>query len=245
MVQIYDDETLDDLLIKDLKIIQKENAFRFTLDSVLLAHFATVKEKDLIVDLGTGTGIIPLILTTRIKNAHIIGVEIQADIAEMAKRSIVLNQLESAVEILPEDIRNVHKHIQKKVCLVTANPPYWPLGKGEHSPLLGKAIACHELSCVFEDIVSSASKLLNFQGRFAFIHRSERLGEIISLLKQYRLEPRRIRFVHSFVDKPAQHVLIEARKSAPPELKVLPPLIVYQRPACYSEEINKWYGRED
>jgi tRNA1Val (adenine37-N6)-methyltransferase len=245
MVYLKPNETLDDLLINELKIIQKNKGFRFTLDSVLLAHFATIKEGDRVVDLGTGTGIIPLILSTRSSKLNIYGVEIQEEIVEMACRSVRLNGLEDKITIIQADIKELNQYLEGgSYKLVTANPPYWTLNEGKTSSLQTRAFSRHEIKCVLEDVVAGASKLLNHQGRFAIIHRSERLSDIISLMREYKLEPRRVRFIHSFIDKEAQHVLVEARKNAPPDLKVLPPLIVYERPGKYSIEVLRWYGKE-
>ena len=239
------DETIDDLLIDGLKLIQKKEGFRFTLDSVLLAQFATIKPGDRVVDIGTGTGIIPHILSTRAKNVRIVGIEIIEDMVEMADRSVKLNGLADMIEIIAGDIRDIHKRIGGGTAtLVTANPPYWSAGNGKPSIHEGRAMARHELTCTFEDVVSCAAKLLNYQGRFAIIHRAERLLEICRLLREYQLEPRRMQFIHSFRDRPAQHVLLEARRNAAPDLKVLPPLIVYREPGKYTQEILKWYGKE-
>lgn len=241
---IYDDETLDDLLIQGLKLIQKKKGFRFTLDSVLLGHFATVKEGDRAVDLGTGTGVIPFILSTRVKKLHIIGLEIQREMAEMAARSVRLNNLEEVIEVRQGDVREVHKKIGGGVyTLVLSNPPYWTLKEGRPSPENTKALARHEVACDFEDVVAGAGKLLNHQGRFAFIHCAERLPDLFALLRSYELEPRRIRMIHPFLDRPARHVLVEARKGAPAGLAVLPPLIVYEQKGRYTQEILAWYGR--
>jgi len=246
MVILKTDETLDDLLIKGLKLIQKNKGFRFTLDSVLLAHFASVKEGDRIVDLGTGTGVIPLILSTRVNKYRAWGVELQQEIAEMADRSIRMNNLEDAITIYCGDIRDIHRVLGGGTfTLVTANPPYCSPQEGQPSSLESRALARHELACSLEDVVSGASKLLNYQGRFAFIHRAERLPDAFALLRRNQLEPRRLRFIHAFIDKNARHVLVEARKKAAPDLKVLPPLIVYEKPGRYTREILNWYGKED
>jgi tRNA1(Val) A37 N6-methylase TrmN6 len=238
------DETLDDLIINNLQLIQKKKGFRFTLDSVLLAHFAEVKDGDKIVDLGTGTGIIPLILSTRTKDASIIGLEIQEELAQMAERSVRLNKLDNIIKIVQGDIRNIHKIIGGG-CFhhVTVNPPYWPVKDGILSPAESRAIARHELACSLEDVVISASKLLNYQGRLSLVYPVDRLLNLVELLRKFNLEPRRVRFVHSFKDREARHVLLEARKSAPCELKVLPPLIIYEQPGQYTEEILTWYGK--
>lgn len=244
MVELKQDETLDDLLIENLKIIQKKKGFRFTLDSVLLAHFATVKSGDRIVDLGTGTGVIPLLLTTRNKKIRIIAVEIQEELVEMARRSVTLNNLEDKITITRGDIKDIHHHLGGGThTLITANPPYWTVGEGLLSLNRGRAISRHELACNFEDVVKSAGKLLNYQGRFAFIYPSERLLDSFLLLRKYNLEPRRLRFVHSDLARPARYFLLEARKNAPPDLKVLPPLVVYDKNGLYSSEVLEWYGK--
>jgi tRNA1Val (adenine37-N6)-methyltransferase len=239
------DETLDDLIIDKLQLIQKKKGFRFTLDSVLLAHFATLKENDEIVDLGTGTGVIPLILHARAKKTRIIGVEIQEELAEMAERSVKLNGLEDVIQIVKGDLRGIHKLLGGgKFNLVTANPPYWSLCQGKVSSAESRAVSRHELTCTLEDVVASASKLLNYQGRFAVIYPVDNLLNLFVLLRHYHLEPRKIRFIHSFRERSARLLLLEARKSAPAELKVLPPLIIYEKPGQYSAEILSWYGKE-
>lgn len=246
MVTILPDETLDDLIIGNLKLLQKREGFRFNMDSVLLAHFATVKTGDRIVDLGTGTGVIPLLLSTRLKKGQIVGLEIQPEMAEMAGRSVEMNGLQGLVQIMQGDLRETKKKLPGGTyTLVTANPPYGTLGEGLLNPFWGKALARHEVSCSLEDVIACAGNLLNYQGRFAMIHRVERLLGIIDLLKRYRLEPRRLRFIHPLPNKPAGHVLLEARKQGAPDMKVLPPLFVYERAGKYSTEIMNWYQRGD
>lgn len=242
---IKSDETLDDLIINNLQLIQKKKGFRFTLDSVLLAQFATLKEGDKIVDLGTGTGIIPFILSTRLQNIRIVGIEIQEELVEMANRSVTLNNLGKVIEIVQEDMKSVHKVLGGgKFNLVTANPPYWLPRDGKPSPAESRAISRHELACSLEDVAASASKLLNYQGRFAMIFPSNRLLSVFDLLRHYKLEPRRIRFIHSFYDRSARLMLLEARKNAPAELQVLAPLIIYEKLGHYGAEILAWYGKE-
>lgn len=244
--QILPDETLDDLLLQGLRLIQKKKNFRFTLDSVLLAHFATLKEGDKVVDLGTGSAVIPLILSTRIKKACFWGVELQPDLAEMAARSVSLNLLTDRITIIEGDIKDVHRKLGGGIyTLVTSNPPYWSLGKGLLSTELGEALSRHEIACCLEDVVASASKLLNYQGRFAFIYRTAGLADTFNLLRKYKLEIRRIRFIHAFADKPARLVLLEARKQAPADLQVMPPLVVYETQGRYTEEIRQWYAKEE
>lgn len=212
----------------------------------MLSHFATVKTGDKAVDLGTGTGVIPLILSTRIKKANIYGIEIQEELVEMAIRSIQLNNKEEIITIFRGDLQDIHKVIGGGIyTLVTANPPYWSLGEGKVSSVETKALARHEIVCSLESVIACASKLLTYQGRFALIYRAERLLDVFSLLRQYNLEPRHLRFVHPFIDRSAKLVLVEARKSAGLELKALPPLIVYESPGCYTREVLGWYGKEE
>jgi tRNA1Val (adenine37-N6)-methyltransferase len=204
-----------------------------------------LKAGDQIVDLGTGTGIIPFILSARLPNLQIIGVEIQQELVEMAQRSVALNTLEAKIEIVQGDLRGIHKVLGGgKFNLVTVNPPYWSPRDGKPSPAESKAISRHELACSLEDVVVSAGKLLNYQGRFVLIFPSERLLNVFDLLRSHKLEPRRIRFVHSFRDRPARLMLLEARKNAPAELQILAPLIIYEKPGQYGAEILAWYGKE-
>lgn len=244
MVDLKPDETLDDLLIQNLKIIQKKGGVRFTLDSVLLAHFATVKSADNIVDLGTGTGVIPLILSTRSKKLRIRAIEIQEELVEMALRSVKMNALEETIAIIQGDIKDIHYKIGGgSYTLVTANPPYWTMGEGILSSHRDRAMSRHEVACDIEDVVRAAGKLLNYQGRFAFIYPAHRFVDTMLLLRKYSLEPRRLRFVHSDLAKPARHFLLEARKSAAPDLKIMPPLVVYEKEGQYSREVLEWYGK--
>lgn len=246
MIKIQSNETVDDLMIDDIKVIQKNKGFRFTLDSVLLGHFASLKEGDKVADLGTGTGVIPLILTTRVKKIRILGIELQSDMAEMSNRTVLLNHLEEKIEIIQSDIREVpKKRTGESFTLVIVNPPYWSTGQGFISPEKGRALARHQIAGQLDDFIETASKLLNFQGRFAMIYRTDRILEVFDLLRQHHLEPRRVRFIHSYLNKPARHFLLEARKNAPPDLLIHPPLVVYNKPGEYSDEIMKWYGKGD
>lgn len=239
------DETLDDLLIGDLRLIQKKKGFRFTLDAVLLAHFATVKAEDKVVDLGCGTGIIPLLLQTRHPELQISGLEIQAEIAEMAQRSVQLNGLEETIQIIEGDFRKTEEFLPSGVFnLVTANPPYWEVGSGRVSKCMGQALARHEIACTLEDIVGAARRLLNYQGRLALIYPVDNLVELFLLLRTSNLEPRRLRLLHSFPEDKARLALVEARRGAPVKLQIEAPLFVYEKSGQYSAEISAWYGKE-
>ena len=239
------DETVDDLMLNNLRLIQKRTGFRFTLDSVLVAHFATVKTGDQIVDLGTGTGVIPFILSTRASKVRITGIEIQENLAEMATRSVQLNNLIEVIKIIKGDFRGIHKKLGGGIFnLVTTNPPYWSPQEGEVSPVESRAVSRHEITSSLKDVVECASKLLNYQGRFALIYPVDKLLTLFELLRSVHLEPRKIRFIHSFRERPARLLLLEARKNVPAELKVMPPLIIYEKPGQYSAEILSWYGKE-
>lgn len=241
MVEIRENETIDDLILGGLKIIQKNSGFRFSLDAVLLAHFVAVKKGSKIIDLGTGTGVIPLILTTRAQELEITGIEIQKEVAQMAKRSMDLNHLDM-VRIINTDLRNMGQEHYGRYDVVISNPPYLPLNQGKISPSEEIAISRHEIKCSLEELIKSAGKFLKNQGKFALVHRAERLAEIISLLKLYTLEPKRIRFIHPYQAKPANLLLVEAIKGASPGLTVHTPLVVYKDDGTYAKEILEYYG---
>lgn len=243
MVEIFDNETIDDLILGGLKIIQKKKGFRFAIDAVLLAHFATVKKGAKIIDLGTGTGVIPLILSTRGRDLEITGVEIQKQVAQMAQRSIALNHLEG-IKIINTDFNDLDSMHHTKYDLVVSNPPYLPVDRGKISPSEEIALSRHELKCSLEDLVKSAVLLLKNQGRFALIHRSDRLAEIIALLTTHKLEPKRIRLVHPFFGKPANLLLVEAIKGAKTGVAVHEPLVIYDNDGKYTKEILEYYGGE-
>lgn len=234
-------ERLDDLLIDGLQIIQDDSEFRFSMDAVLLVHFATLRRSDRVVDLGTGTGIIPLLLSTRAELQSIVGVEIQAEVAARAARSVEHNGLGQVISILQGDLREIERILTGvRVDLVTANPPYLPVGSGASSPKESVALARHEVCCNLEDVMRSASYLLGSGGRLALVHRPERLAEILSLMVAYRLVPKRLRFVHPRVDQEAKMVLIEGVRDARPGLRTLAPLIVLAGEG-YSAEIRAIY----
>ena len=212
-----EDERIDDLQRNGYRIIQKKKGFCFGMDAVLLSGFAQVKEGEAAVDLGTGTGIIPILLEAKTKGKHFTGLEIQEEVAEMAERSVRLNQLEARVDIVRGDIR-------------------------EASRLLPKAIARHEVFCTLDDVCREASLLLKSGGRFYMVHRPHRLAEIITSLKTYKLEPKRMKLVHPFADKEANMVLIEAVRGGKSMMKVEAPIIVYKEPGVYTQEIYDVYG---
>lgn len=238
-----EDERIDDLQRNGYRIIQKKRGFCFGMDAVLLSGFAQVKEGEVAVDLGTGTGIIPILLEAKTKGKHFTGLEIQEEVAEMAGRSVRLNQLENRVDIVRGDIKEASRLFGKaSFDVVTSNPPYMNDNHGLKNPELPKAIARHEVFCTLDDVCREASLLLKSGGRFYMVHRPHRLAEIITALKTYKLEPKRMKLVHPFVDKEANMVLIEAVRGGRSMMKVEAPIIVYREPGVYTREIYDVYG---
>ena len=238
-----EDERIDDLQRNGYRIIQKKKGFCFGMDAVLVSGFAQVKEGEVAVDLGTGTGIIPILLEAKTKGKHFTGLEIQEEVAEMAGRSVRLNQLENRVDIVRGDIKEASRLFGKaSFDVVTSNPPYMNDNHGLKNPELPKAIARHEVFCTLDDVCREASLLLKSGGRFYMVHRPHRLAEIITALKAYKLEPKRMKLVHPFVDKEANMVLIEAVRGGRSMMKVEAPIIVYREPGVYTQEIYDVYG---
>jgi tRNA1Val (adenine37-N6)-methyltransferase len=238
-----EDERIDDLQRNGYHIIQKKNGFCFGMDAVLLSGFATVKKGERAIDLGTGTGIIPILLTAKTEGEHFTGLEIQPEVADMAARSVRLNGLDDRLDIVQGDIKEASRLFGKaSFDVVTSNPPYMTDTHGLKNPDIPKAIARHEVLCTLEDVVREASLLLRTGGRFYMVHRPRRLAEIISVLRQYKLEPKRMKMVHPFIDKEANMVLIEAVRGGGVMMNVEAPVIVFQAPGVYSEEIVTTYG---
>ena len=244
-VRLEEFERIDDLQFKGLKIIQNPQKFCFGTDAVLLSHFAGIKKGDRVVDLGTGTGIIPILLAGRMADASIHGVEIQPDMVEMAMRSVKLNNLDSRIDIIQGDIKEAPVMLGKgQYTLVVSNPPYKKAGSGIINPHDAKAIARHEILCTLEDILSVAAKLLVIGGRFAMIHQTDRLMDILMGMRQQRLEPKRIRLIHPQLNKAPNLVLIEATLHGKPHLQWLPPLFIYNENGLYTNELLEIYHLE-
>ncbi len=241
---IKEDETLDDLQ-NGYSLIQKKDGFRFGVDAVLLADFANVKSTSKVIDIGTGTGIIPILLYARNKPKSIVGIEIQSDMAEMAARSILYNKLENAIEIRNMDLKEASSILGKsEFDVVVSNPPYVKQEAGINNPDMKKAIARFELMCTLEDVVQSAKDLLKTGGKLFMVHRSDRLVDIIYTMRDLGMEPKRIRFVHSAYSKRPHLVLIEGVRGGKAELKFMDPLYIYDDKGLYTDEINRIYGRE-
>lgn len=234
-------ERIDDLLIGQLKVIQNQSEFCFSLDAVLLAHFAAVRQDSKVVDLGTGTGVIALLLSAR-GASSVVGLEFSQSMAAMAKRSVMLNRLEHKVEIVHGDLCKVKELLPAgHFDLVVSNPPYRPVGGGLISPNDKVAMAKHEVTATLQDVINAARHLVKTRGRFAMVHLPERMSEILVSMSQAGLEPKRLQLVHSAIDKKPKMLLVEGMRGAKPGLEVLPPLVVYKPDGSYSDEIQKYY----
>lgn len=241
--KLLDGERLDDLVRAGLKIIQSPSAFCFSMDAVLLANFATVKKGDNIIDLGTGTGVIPLLISSRNSIKKITGLEIQSDCVDRARRTVNGNGLQGIIEIIEGDICGAEKLLGKgKYDLVTTNPPYLPVGRGERNQLSPIAIARHELLCNLENVIFTASRLIKFGGRFAMVHRPDRLSDIIVKMNCYQLKPRRLQLVYPGPGKRPNMVLVEAQFGGSPELIIMEPFFVYNENGTYTDSFwNTYY----
>lgn len=242
-IKLMENERLDDLQRNGLKIIQKTDGFCFGMDAVLLSGFAQVKRGENVLDMGTGTGIIPLLLSAKTEGKHFTALEIQKEIAEMAARSVALNHLEEKIELVNGDIKEASRIFgAASFDVVTTNPPYMNDAHGLKNPTEVKAISRHEVLCTLDDVVREGAKLLKPGGRMYMVHRPHRLIEIITAMKQYKLEPKRMKMVHPFREKEANMVLIEAVRGGGSWLKVEAPIVVYKEPGIYTDEIYDIYG---
>ena len=230
---VKDNERIDDLQ-NGYYVIQDPDKFCFGMDAVLLSGFAKVKKGETALDLGTGTGIIPILLKTKTNGKHFTGLEIQKECADMAGRSVRYNHLEDDVEIVRGDIKEAADIFgAASFDVVTSNPPYMIGQHGLRNPDMPKAIARHEVLCNLEDVKE--------RGRFYMVHRPFRLAEIMNVLTKYRLEPKRMQLVYPYIDREPNMVLIEALKGGNSRVTVEPPLIVYKEPGVYTENILKIY----
>ncbi|MBU5482149.1 tRNA1(Val) (adenine(37)-N6)-methyltransferase [Blautia sp. MSJ-19] len=238
---IHPGERLDDLQ-NGFYVIQNPEKFCFGMDAVLLSGFAGIRQNEKVLDMGTGTGIIPILLKSRGKGGHLTGLEIQEECADMAKRSVLYNHLESDIDIVCGDIKEAAALFgAASFHVVTSNPPYMIGQHGLQNPHMAKAIARHEVLCTLEDVVSQAASVLEERGRFYMVHRPFRLAEIFQILMKYRLEPKRMQLVYPYIDREPNMVLIEARKGGNSRITVEKPLIVYEKPGVYTREILEIY----
>lgn len=242
-IDLKEQERIDDLQRNGYRIIQNKGAFCFGMDAVLLSGFASVKEGETVLDMGTGTGIIPILLEAKTEGKHFTGLEIQREMADMASRSVALNGLEEKIDIVNGDIKEAsHLFGAASFDVVTSNPPYMNDAHGLKNPDIPKAVARHEVLCTLEDVVREAARCLRPGGRFYLVHRPHRLIEIITALTSYRLEPKRMKMVHPYADREANMVLIEAVRGGKSMIKVEAPIVVYKEPGVYTDEIYDIYG---
>ncbi len=242
-VELLENERLDELHRNGYYIIQNPKKFCFGMDAVLLSGFARVKKQETALDLGTGTGIIPILLEAKTQGAHFTGLEIQPESADMARRSVAYNHLEDKINIEIGDIKDASRQFgASSFHVVTANPPYMTGQHGLTNPNEAKAIARHEILCCLEDVIRESARILKPQGHFFMVHRPFRLAEIMVLMHQYGLEPKRMQLVYPFIDKEPNMVLLEGLRGGNPRITVEKPLIVYREPGIYTDEIYDIYG---
>lgn len=241
-VPIYEKERIDDLMNEGLRLIQSDEVFSFSMDAVLLSRFASLPRRGRILDMCTGNGVIPILLSVRTE-AVIEGIEIQERLAEMARRSVKLNGLEDRITIRNGDLREFAAEVgrQSVYDAITVNPPYMPLQSGDRKLNEHHAAARHEVHGSLEEIIVSAMRLLRPGGKLFMVHRPQRLGEILTLLRKYRLEPKVLRFVHPRLNMEANMVLIEALRDGKPDIRLKAPLIVYEENGNYTSELMEIY----
>lgn len=243
MSNLLPGERIDELQRNGYRIIQNPERFCFGMDAVLLSGFARAKKQERCLDLGCGNGIIPILMEAKTEGKHFTGLEIQPESADMAKRSVALNGLQDRIDIVEGDIKDASKIFgASSFHVVTTNPPYMTAQHGLTNVYEAKTIARHEVLCNLEDIIRESARLLMPGGRFYMVHRPFRLAEIISLMVQYRMEPKRIRLVYPYVDREPNMVLIEGLRGGKSRMTVEKPLIVYKEPGKYTDEIYDVYG---
>ena len=243
MSNLLPGERIDELQRNGYRIIQNPERFCFGMDAVLLSGFARAKKQERCLDLGCGNGIIPILMEAKTEGKHFTGLEIQPESADMAKRSVALNGLQDRIDIVEGDIKDASKIFgASSFHVVTTNPPYMTAQHGLTNVYEAKTIARHEVLCNLEDIIRESARLLMPGGRFYMVHRPFRLAEIISLMVQYRMEPKRMRLVYPYVDQEPNMVLIEGLRGGKSRMTVEKPLIVYKEPGKYTDEIYDVYG---
>lgn len=245
-IRILENEEVDDLQLDNLHIIQKKSGFRFGVDAVLLSNFATVRRNHRVIDLCTGTGIIPFLVYGKYKPKEVIGVEIQEDMTEMARRSSLYNGIEDVVKFENKDLKDLDfLGSLGRFDVLTVNPPYKLHNSGIVNLDDKLAIARHEVLCNLEDVIIASRKLLKDNGRMFIVHRPERLIDIFELMRKYKIEPKRVQMIHPSANKAANIVLVEGQRDGGAYLKWDPPIYVHNEDGSYTKEINKIYGREE
>lgn len=241
--ELKENERYDELNRNGYEIIQNPEKFCFGMDAVLLSGFAKVKKDEIVLDLGTGTGIIPILLEAKTEGRHFTGLEIQEESVDMARRSVEYNGLSERIHIVHGDLKEAANLFEaSSFHIVTSNPPYMGAKDGLKNPNDAMCIARHEIMCSLEDVIAAAAHCLKEKGRFYMVHRPTRLAEIIATCKAYRLEVKRMCLVYPYVDKEPNMVLIETIKGGNPGMRVDKPLIVYDKPGRYTRDIYDIYG---
>ncbi len=242
-LSLIEDEEIHDLGFLDLKIIQKNHGFKFGVDSILLTDYAKhIKKNSIVMDIGTGTGIIAILLAAKTSLKKIYAVEIQPELADMARRSVILNHLNDKVEIINANIKDICNYVNKNsVDVIVSNPPYKKVDAGLKNTEKIKLISRHEVECNFDDIARESRKLLKDNGSIYVIHRPERIADVICTFRKYKLEPKKIRFIQSRVNEAPKMFLIKAVKGAGEFIKVEKPLVIYED-GEYTEELKKIYN---
>ena len=244
-IELKDNEIIDDLELNNLKIIQNNNGFKFGIDSILLSDFAKkIKKDSIVLDIGTGTGIISILLSAKTEANKIIGIEIQREVADMAKRSVILNKLENKIEIINDDINNIEKYFENNYFdVIVTNPPYQKNNTGLKSENEKNLISRNEIKCTLEDIIKKSFKILKDKGEFYMVHRPERLVDIMYLMRKNKIEPKELRFVYPKISDKPNLILIKGIKNAKQFLKVEKPLIIYNEEGIYTKEVLSIYGK--
>ena len=243
---LKENERIDSLQRNGYSIIQNSTRFCFGMDAVLLTDFVNLKKGDRVIDLCTGTGVIPILLCAKSQAEHFEAVEIQEETADMAKRSVILNNLEDRIDVKCEDLNNLKSVFENaSFDAVTVNPPYMIPGKALVNPDESKAIARHEIKCTLKDVLSESSRLLKNGGKLFMVHKPERLDEIIVAMKEVKLEPKRLRIVYPRIDSKPNMILIEGAKCANAGMIVEKPLIIYDESGKYTREVAKIYESDD
>ena len=245
-VELKENEKIDDLEYKGLKIIQNTKGFCFGIDAVLLSDFAKeIRNKSKVLDLGTGTGILSILLSAKTNLEKIYGIEIQKDVADMAKRSVKLNNLENKIEIINKNILDLTEIFEKNsIDSIVANPPYKKADTGKINENERKYISRHEVTATLKDFITVSNKLLKNGGSLYMVHRPERLSEINYELKINKLEPKKLRFVYPNYNEEPKLILIKATKNAKEFLKIEKPLVIYKEPGKYTDEILQIYNKK-
>ncbi len=240
-------EEIHYLIPSELKIIQDNRFFKFGTDSVFLSNFVDISKGDIVIDFGSGSGVIPLLVAYKQEPSRVMGIEIQHELVQLSRRSIEMNNLQDKIEIIEGDFKNSTEYIEHgSVDQVITNPPYMPVSSGKITADRRKAIARHEIYAKLEDVVREASKVLRFGGYFNIVHRSWRLTELITIMERYNLEAKRLRFIQPRRNRGPDTFLLTAKKGAKKGIKIEPVLIVYKgEDSEYSEEVKEIYGVSD